>query len=213
MWTRPYAGACCLVDARRCFTSTSTGIGPGSMASCEATCSETKSPIMIRSKSWSSPDPSARTSITEATASPTNSRTRPKRRAHLGVLEIAAQGHDRHHLAGDVAVLPETADLVVAPLGLGGEERPGFSRSRSAASSSGGRRRRRSRSRPARERPCGRAVARSRPAVPPPSTRLSRRLFSCVTAALMAGAIPAKRPRRSRATSKGAAIVATPARG
>ena len=41
---------------------------------------------------------------------------------HLRVLEVAAKADDRRHLARHVAVLTEPADLVVAPLGLRGEE-------------------------------------------------------------------------------------------
>ena len=41
---------------------------------------------------------------------------------HLRMLEVAAKADDRRHLAGHVPVLAEAADLVVAPLRLSGEE-------------------------------------------------------------------------------------------
>ena len=109
---------------RRRFSSSSTGIGPGSTPSEAAMCSETKSPIRTRSSSWArSPSPCARTSITSATTSRSISVTIGEASRDLGMLGVVAEVDESEHLAGHVSVLAPAGHLVVPELGIDRVER------------------------------------------------------------------------------------------
>ena len=96
------------------------GMGPGSTPSCRASWIEVTSPTRIRSRSWaSSPSPSA-VHLLDAGHDLVEQPVGELEAVHdLRVLEVVAQPDQGDDLAGDVAVLAPSRELVVAQLGLG----------------------------------------------------------------------------------------------